>query len=281
MKKGADGYFTAGEFAALCNTTKQTLRHYNKTGILKPEKVGENGYGYYSQPQFFDFYLITSLKRAGSPLEDIRRYLKSPDAKEFLQILYRQRQNLQHEKMLLERMEQLIGQSIGNIELALSERNDFGRPEIINCPEEYFIATPAPDIQDKTELEQLSRLQEHVHYCSTNNIGAEFQIGVIVLKDELLSGAFRPDYFCSRLFRRCRCDRLFIKPEGTYVSMLYKGVPDTRPACSQIMTYITENGLTVCGNCYERELAGFLSTGDGQNYICRIDVQVKTPADTY
>ncbi len=275
MEKVSDSYFTAGEFASLCDTTKQTLRHYSDIGILRPEKVGDNGYGYYTPSQFFDFYLISSLKRAGSPLGDIRRYLESPDAKEFLEILYRQREDLRHEKAMLERMEQLVEQSIANIELAISIENDFGRPEIINCPEEYFIATEAPDIQDKTELEQFVYLRDHVHYCTENDIGAEFQIGVIVMKEELLAGTYRPDYFCSRVFRMCRCDRLFVKPAGMYVSMLHKGATDTRPTLQQLMTYIKENGLTIIGNAYECELAGFLSTGDGKNYICRLSIQVE------
>ncbi len=272
-----NNYFTTGEFAALCDTTKQTLRHYRDIGILKPEKSGENGYGYYTPSQFFDFYLISSLKQAGSPLSEIRRYLENPDAREFLQILYRQRRNLQREKLLLERMEQLVSQSIGNIELALSVENEFGKPELKNCLEEYFIATEAPDIQDKTELEQFERLQDHVHYCSQNDIGAEFQIGVIVLKDELLGGSFKPDYFCSRLFKPCRCDRLHIKPAGLYASLMYKGATDTRPAVRQLMTYISDNGLSVCGHAYERELAGFLSTGDDKNYTCHISIQVDGP----
>ena len=226
----------------------------------RPEKVGDNGYGYYTPSQFFDFYLISSLKRAGSPLADIRRYIESPDAKEFLEILYRQRENLMHEKAMLERMEQLVEQSVTNIEQAMSAETDFDKPEITHCQEEYFIATKAPDIQDKTELEQFGYLRDHVHYCKENDIGAEFQIGVIVLKEELLAGTYRPDYFCSRVFRMCRCDRLFVKPAGTYVSMLHKGATDTRPALKQLMTYIEEKGLTVIGNAYECELAGFLST---------------------
>ncbi len=56
MKNQRDNFFTAGAFATLCNTTKETLRHYSNIGILKPEKIGENGYRYYSPAQFFDFY---------------------------------------------------------------------------------------------------------------------------------------------------------------------------------------------------------------------------------
>jgi DNA-binding transcriptional MerR regulator/effector-binding domain-containing protein len=267
-------HFTAGEFAQLCLTTKETLRHYNDIGILRPETTGANGYRYYSSAQFFDFYLISSLKRAGSPLSDIRRYLEHPDAEDFLQLLYKQRESLMREKQMVERMERLVRQSISSIELALSAER-FGQPGLAACGEEYFAAVEAPRIQGTSELDFFGCLQDHVRYCTANDIGAEFQIGAIVLKDALLAGSYQPSFFCSRLLRKRDCDRLFVKPEGNYVSMLYKGGIETSPAYRQIMEYIAENGLTVCGNAYEDELSGYLSTGDGRNYICRISVQVE------
>ena len=33
-------HYTSGEFARLCGTTKETLRHYDEVGILKPAEVG-------------------------------------------------------------------------------------------------------------------------------------------------------------------------------------------------------------------------------------------------
>lgn len=275
MKSQNNNYFTVGEFASLCSTTKETLRHYNNIGILRPEKIGENGYQYYSSMQFFDFYLVSSLKRVGSPLSDIKHYLERPDAEGFLQILYKQQQYLLRERIMLERMEHLIRQSIYNIELAMSVKNRFEEPELITCEEEYFVIVDAPDIQGKSEIDFFGCLQDHVHYCAQNDIGAEFQIGVIVLKEALLAGSSQPRYFCSRINKPCDSERLFIKPKGKYVSMLYKGDIETSPAYQKIMEYISQNRLNVCGNAYEYELAGYLSTGDGKNYICRISVQVE------
>ena len=38
-------YFTSGEFAKLCGTTKETLRHYDSLGLLCPERRGETVMG--------------------------------------------------------------------------------------------------------------------------------------------------------------------------------------------------------------------------------------------
>lgn len=274
MKNSTPTSFTSGEFAALCATTKETLRHYCDIGILKPDHIGDNGYQRYSPSQFFDFYLISSLKRAGTPLTDIRRYLSRPDTGDYLQLLYRQEQALNREKMLLERMEHLVHQSIENIELAMTVSGSLEEPELVAYAEEYYVVVEAPNIKFHSELDYFSCLQDHVHYCTQHDLGAEFQIGVIVQKEAFLAGAYQPSYFCSRISKQTTCDRLYIKPGGTYVTMLYKGGIETDGAYQKIKDFITVHGLTVTGHAYEYELAGYLSTGDNRNYICRISVQV-------
>ena len=34
-------YFSSGEFARLCGTTKETLRHYHNIGLLVPARTTE------------------------------------------------------------------------------------------------------------------------------------------------------------------------------------------------------------------------------------------------
>ena len=38
-------YFSIGEISKLSNLSVQTLRHYDKLGLLKPSLVKNNGYG--------------------------------------------------------------------------------------------------------------------------------------------------------------------------------------------------------------------------------------------
>ena len=48
-------WMTSGAFAALCGTTKETLRHYKDVGLLLPARQGENGYFYYEVEQIYDY----------------------------------------------------------------------------------------------------------------------------------------------------------------------------------------------------------------------------------
>lgn len=101
----------SGEFAKLCKTTKETLRHYARVGVLKPVAIDEgNGYKYYSPLQVFDYLLITALQRSGSSLADIADYLAHPQSLTLLGVMEERVRAIKAErKQLLVRQRMLEG----------------------------------------------------------------------------------------------------------------------------------------------------------------------------
>ncbi|MCI8639947.1 MAG: MerR family transcriptional regulator [Coprococcus sp.] len=72
--------FTIGEFSKICQVSVKTLHHYDRIGLLKPEKVDTyTGYRYYSQNQMDTMLLIQRLKRYGFSLEEARGFLDCTD----------------------------------------------------------------------------------------------------------------------------------------------------------------------------------------------------------
>lgn len=69
-----------GELAQLCGVDVQTLRYYDKLGILSPDRVdSDSGYRYYSPEKEKDFRLITELKELGFSLKEIKTFLCSSE----------------------------------------------------------------------------------------------------------------------------------------------------------------------------------------------------------
>lgn len=48
-------FYTIGKFSKLIGKTPQTLRNWDKEGILKPHHITASGYRYYSQEQLNHF----------------------------------------------------------------------------------------------------------------------------------------------------------------------------------------------------------------------------------
>ncbi len=61
MKK----FLKVGEFARICQTTRDTLLHYARKGLLQPRYTAENGYRFYALEQFWEFSLISLLFHCG------------------------------------------------------------------------------------------------------------------------------------------------------------------------------------------------------------------------
>lgn len=69
---GEEYCISAGAFARMCQTTRDTLRYYEKQGILVPKKSEKNGYHYYSYAQISSYYFISTFRGLGCSVEDIK-----------------------------------------------------------------------------------------------------------------------------------------------------------------------------------------------------------------
>ena len=67
-------------FAKLCGCNTQTLRYYDRIGLLAPAKVDEwTGYRYYEEQQAMLFVKIKNLQQADFSIEEIRPLLEVDD----------------------------------------------------------------------------------------------------------------------------------------------------------------------------------------------------------
>lgn len=267
-------YFTSGEFADLCNTTKETLRHYNYIDLLKPEKLAPNGYQYYSDLQISDFYLIATLKNTGCSLEKIRRYFSTPDQAGFQSILKEQLNALIKDKQKLIRKEKLLRHSIEKFEL-LQDGSKLGICHIEECEKEYYIATP---VKSNIILSGAwaEAMKEHIYYCREHDFGEEYQLSYLMMHENFMNG----DYYngisiCSRIASRKVSERLHIKPKSRYIKLVNQWNPNSyNIPYNTIKAYAKNNGFEICGNAYESEISLYMQTNE-ESYFTEISVQIK------
>lgn len=70
--------YTIQELARLAGVTTRTLRWYDRQGLLKPARVGENGYRYYGPAQVDRLQQILFYRELGVELSKIREILNDP-----------------------------------------------------------------------------------------------------------------------------------------------------------------------------------------------------------
>ena len=67
---------TIGRMARLNHISEQTLRLYDRMGLLSPVRVGENGYRYYDMRQCAQLDMIQYMKSLGMSLKDIKMHME-------------------------------------------------------------------------------------------------------------------------------------------------------------------------------------------------------------
>lgn len=79
-----------GQVSKLFEISKDTLRHYDKIGILKPEVNETNGYRYYYEEDLEKLGLILETKYLGIPLSEIKATIESESLSEYKNLVVRQ-----------------------------------------------------------------------------------------------------------------------------------------------------------------------------------------------
>lgn len=71
--------WTVNELAERAGITGRTLRHYDRIGLLPPDRVGFNGYRYYGPDAVARLQRILLLRDAGMPLAEIAAVLSASE----------------------------------------------------------------------------------------------------------------------------------------------------------------------------------------------------------
>ena len=73
-------YFTIGEAAKEARATAETLRHYDRIGLVHPSKrERETGYRYYTQDDIVRLHTVRALQQMDLPLKKIQEILREDD----------------------------------------------------------------------------------------------------------------------------------------------------------------------------------------------------------
>ena len=71
--------FTVKQLSTLAGVTPRTLHHYDQIGLLKPSRIGENGYRYYGEDAALCLQQILFYREMGLPLDNIKKIMGRRD----------------------------------------------------------------------------------------------------------------------------------------------------------------------------------------------------------
>ena len=264
-------YFTTGEFAKLCKTTKETLRHYKDIDILKPVLESSNGYLYYESEQFYDYYLIYILKNTGTPLSEIKAYMDHQSPGSVLELLKIQQERLKEIKQEIEQMEHVVHNTIFNIETGLSDRFSSEFPTVEYFEEEHLLALPVDALEESTEdLAIIQLLHKYDALCQQYSLISEYQTGAILQSADFLSGKQTVSHVYTKIHKPIDHPYYYLKPSGYYLTLIDRGHWDLSSAYQRLTDYIKESNTELGRHLFVYDLSGYLLNGIEENTITLI-----------
>lgn len=78
---------TVGQMSKLFNITAETLRHYDRIGLLNPIVNEENGYRYYSIKEMEKLDLILDAKYLEIPLSNIKDVISNDSIENYIELI--------------------------------------------------------------------------------------------------------------------------------------------------------------------------------------------------
>ncbi|WP_251316561.1 MerR family transcriptional regulator [Flintibacter muris] len=276
------GWLTSGAFAALCGTTKETLRHYKDIGLLLPVHQGDNGYFYYDVEQFYDFYAISIFRQTGTPLEEIRRCLRGQDTHKTIELLREQKDCLEAERRRLEHMDFVLSNALRSLEFgSVSDMV----PQTAWFETEHLLALPVEELEGlmspgASEDEMLITVLERCQaLCARYGIQTDFLLGAIHQPGEQ-GGPGAISHLYTRIKEKADFPYYKEKPAGTFLYVCCRGHWDISAAYVTLEAYIRERGLKIEGPFYACDLAGFILNSVEKNAASMISVRLLDSVST-
>lgn len=207
MKK----YFSIGQAAKAAHTTSETLRHYDRIGLVKPSQKDEwTHYRYYTQQDIVRLNTVRALQLMGLPLQEIKQVLEYDDLQKIVDFLTQAEKKADEKIAALQYSKSKIQLAKADYQKKWQGQQKFNVPFLKDAPQRVIL------LSDTLEVPTLDNLWNYLNHFYDKVTPA--------LKDrfafEDLAGIYTENGK-SRLFAVCTryapIDGLKVLPKGKYL----------------------------------------------------------------
>ncbi len=262
--------------ARLRKLTSETLRHYDRIGLIKPTYVDpETKYRYYSIRQYEELGTIKELRQLGMSLDTIVEYFDDRNLEKSRKILSEHCEKLRREMIEKQLLYEVLRKKVAFID----SLDDLAPREVVEekyFPQRYFISYGEPAGGPEEHALILTKLEGHLN--ETAPILATDRIGVY--GDESLLEE-RDDYIPS-------IPMIFLEAAGTsslqrtvkagrYLTVNYydSRLERYHPSFELVKDYMLEHNLRVDGEIFQIYKLDVTLTSDRSETILELQVPVK------
>ena len=204
-------YFSVGEAAKAVHTTSETLRHYDRIGLVKPSKKDEwTNYRYYTEQDIVRLNTVRALQLMDLPLQEIKKVLEYDDLEKIVDFLAQAEKKADEKIAALQYSKSKIQLAKADYERKLQGRKSPRGAFIKDYPERVILLS---DTLEVPTLDNLWNYLSHFYDKVTPALKEQFSF-------EDLAGIYTENGI-TRLFAVCiryvDMDGIKVLPKGKYL----------------------------------------------------------------
>lgn len=207
MKK----YFSIGEAAKAVHTTSETLRHYDRIGLVKPSKKDSwTNYRYYTEQDIVRLNTVRALQLMDLSLQEIKKVLEYDDIEKIIDFLAQAEKKADEKIAAVQYSKSKIKLAKTDYEKKLQQQQNFNGVLLKDLPERVILLS---DTLEVPTLDNLWNYLSHFYDKVTPSSKEQFSF-------EDLAGIYTENEI-TRLFAVCihyvDIDGLKVLPKGKYL----------------------------------------------------------------
>ena len=147
--------FTVKQLSSMAGVTPRTLHHYDEIGLLKPSRIGENGYRYYGEEALLKLQQILFYRELDIPLDEIKKIMGRRDF-DVLGALQSHKDALNKQAVRIDRLIQTVDNTIQHLK-GKTKMSEKGLFEGFSEEEQEKYAQEAEQMYDPETVRESNR----------------------------------------------------------------------------------------------------------------------------
>ncbi|CEO28954.1 MerR family transcriptional regulator [Paraclostridium sordellii] len=271
-------YYKTGELSKIYNLGRDSLKYYEKLGLLNPGR-DTNSYRMYTIKDICNLNLIKELRSLDFSMQKIKEYLENRNVDTTKEML------LEEVRFIDEKLEELsshkesLHKRLSSINNTV-EHTNFNRIELLYMPKRKVLTVNSNVTFDENVDYLIQRLNEKFddkfYVLGNSNFGAVFDTKSVT------KGVFNNYKYIFCLLDDDAKNYDFIIDEGYYVTYTYKGnYKQIRKILPMLFKFIEFNNYTILGDPLEIYKIDIYETSIEDEYVTQVQIPVKLLSDIY
>ena len=264
--------FLIGELAKLYNISTDTLRHYDKIGLLKPN-CNANKYRSYSVRNFFKLSRILFFKNLDISLQDIKKYMDNKNTSKLLALLKNKEEELDIKINKLTNLKKKINTKLDILERIEQEVNVV---KIKHISQRIGVLLDIDDSRNNYEV--TASVKKNETYLNLSSLLIEGQVYTSLSKENMVKGSFNKfKYFIEIVSTEdLIAGKLKVVPENEYACVVFSGpYKDIANHYKPLIKWINVNGYKIMGDSIEKNIVDYDFSDSENEYLTEIQIPVE------